>query len=241
LGPLNEPIDRVDWNIRQKLLQVIETEGSSDSIVARMRTISEILNEMLNGEVRIAYLRDRDLMSNEWMESELERAAESNLNLFITSRRNRESYLSDPRVIERAVRAGGKELPEPLRENGQVERLVQELYLNLCQDELDIIPTRCDEYHYSWLRRCFEDTDAQRDARVRLKTLQRQEWTEKLEAGEIPWKLLDGKAALRIVRSHFANLGIQLPDAVLLEHLVIDEIEESLISLVETLKVWTDE
>jgi predicted ATPase len=230
-----------DWNLGQKLIQVIETEGSSDSIVARMRTISEILEEMLNGNVRIAYLRDRDLMSDEWVTSELERAAESKLNLFITSRRNRESYLCDPMVIERAVRASGKELPEHLSNDGQIAELVSTLYRNLCRDEIDIIPTRCSEYHYSWQRRCFEDTDAQREARVRLSAFLRQEWNEKLEAGDIPWKLMDGKAALGKVRSYFAKFGVQLPDAVLLEHLIVEEIEEHLLSLVDTLKSWTDE
>ena len=229
-----------DWNLRQKLILVIETEGASDSIVARMRAISEILDEMLNGNIRIAYLRDRDLMSDEWVASELKQAAESKLNLFITFRRNRESYLCDPMVIEQAVRASGKELPEHLGDNGQIAELVSTLYQDLCRDELDIIPVRCEEYHLSWLRRRFEDIDAQREARVKLKTFLRQEWNAKLEAGDIPWKLMDGKAALGRIRSHFAQFGIQLPDTVLLEHLVVEEIEEHLLSLVDTLKSWTD-
>jgi len=230
-----------DWNLRQKLILAIETEGASDSIVARMRAISEILAEMLNGNIRIAYLRDRDLMSDEWVASELERAAESELDLFITSRRNRESYLCDPMVIERAVRASGKELPEHLSDNGQIAELASTLYRDFCEAEIDIIPARCSEYHYSWQRRCFANTDAQREARVRLNAFLRQEWNEKLKAGDIPWKLMDGRAALRKIRPYFAEFGVQLPDAVLLKHLAVEEIEEHLISLVDTLKSWTDE
>jgi len=229
-----------DWELRQKLILVIETEGSSDSIVARMRAISEILDEMLNGNVRIAYLRDRDLMSNEWVTSALERADETNLDLFITSRRNRESYLCDPMVIERAVRASGRELPEHLSDAGQIAGLSTKLYLELCQYEVDTIPVRCREYNLSWLRRNFEH-EVWRDAEVRLNAFLRQEWTEKLETGDIPWKLMDGKAALRRVRPFFAEFGVQLPDTVLLKHLVVEEIEEHLISLVGTLKSWTDE
>lgn len=230
-----------DWSLRQKLIQVIGTEGASDSIVARMRAISEILNEMLNGNIKIAYLRDRDLMSDEWVTSEIERATKSNLALFITSRRNRESYLGDPMVVERAVRASGRELLKQLGQNGQIAEEVSMIYREFCKSELDVVPVRCEEYHYSWLRRQFQDSEAQREAKVRLRTFLRQEWNEKVEAGDIPWKLMDGKAALHKVRSHFAQFGVQLSEVVLLEHLIVDEIEKSLISLVELLRSWTDE
>ncbi len=230
-----------DWSLRQKLIQVIGTEGASDSIVARMRAISEILNEMLNGNVKIAYLRDRDLMSDEWVTSEIERAIKSNLALFITSRRNRESYLGAPMVVERAVRASGRELPEQLSQNGRIAEEVSKIYREFCRSELDIVPVRCEEYHSSWLRRQFQDSEAQRETRVRLKAFLRQEWNEKVEADDIPWKLMDGKAALHKVRSHFAQFGVQLSEVVLLEHIIVEEIEESLLDLVALLRSWTDE
>jgi predicted ATPase len=229
-----------DWTLRQELILVIETEGASDSIVARMRAVSDILDKMLNGNIRIAYLRDRDLMSDESVESALRRAGETNLHLFITSRRNRESYLCDPKVIERAVRASGKELPEELGAEGQIAELVTSLCLELCRAEVDTIPTRCREYNQSWMRRNFEP-EAQRCANDRLNAFLRQDWNEKLEAGDIPWKLMDGKAALRKIRQSLGEFGVQLPDAVLLKHLVPEEIEEHLISLVDALKSWTDE
>lgn len=230
----------LDWSVRQKLIQAIETEGASDSIVARMRAISDILNKMLNGDVRIAYLRDRDLMCDERVASELKKGSDGGLSLFITSRRNRESYLCDPCVVERAVRSSGKVLPAKLRAAGEVARVVSDLLLQFCREDEDSLRVQCEEYHGAWHRRSWDDETDRRRARERLQAFLRQELTEKLAAGQIPWKLMDGKAALGKIRTHFAQFGVQLPDDVLLEHVGVKEIEPELISLVDTLKSWTD-
>ena len=192
------------WGLVANMFQVIATEGSSESIVTRVRFAIEVLNKLLNGQVRAAYLRDRDLMCDEWVEQVKREAEDSDLHLFITSRRNRESYLVDPQVIEAAVQAQ-ESLPEDWQGDGAVQALVSKWCLEFCLQEQDELPVKVDEYNARWIRSKFPDNEAQRAAKARLEGFIRESWHEKIQAKTVPWSLMDGRGALRFVREQLAQ------------------------------------
>lgn len=124
-----------EWQTTEKKYQTIPTQGTNDQIVVRMQAIVEILNKLLNG-VNVVYLRDRDLMCDERKEFAERESKEKGLNLVITERRNRESYLVEPKVIESAVLSQGDKVPQEWSGNGVIANLVKKWCLEFCCEQL---------------------------------------------------------------------------------------------------------
>ena len=226
-----------DWNTIEKKYQVFQTQGANDNIVARMQAIVEILNTLLNG-VRVAYLRDRDLMCDERKEQAEQQSREKGLNLIITNRRNRESYLVEPKIIESAVLSQGDKVPREWSDTGVISNLVKDWCLEYCKTQLDELPTKVNEYSQQWLRSQFTDDSERREAGIRLQSFIRRNWNDKIQAQEIPGKLMDGRGALKFVRQKLQEKSIMLPDALLLKHLQAVAIPDDFTRLITIIKAW---
>ncbi|MBI2858666.1 MAG: AAA family ATPase [Chloroflexi bacterium] len=228
-----------NWGQIKKQYEVIQTEGANDNIVARVEAIVDILNKLLNGGVNIAYLRDRDLMCDEREEASSMASREKGLNLIVTQRRNRECYLVEPSVVEAAVLSQGDKVPKEWTTEGYVSGLVKEWCLEYCCGQLDDLPHKVNDYNESWLRSNFEDEERNK-ARTRLTTFIRTNWSEKISSGEIPWKLMDGRGALKFIRGKLQEKSLMLPDALLLEHIGAAPVPDDFANLISIIVGWTE-
>ncbi len=227
-----------DWSKVEKQYQVIPTQGANDNIVARMQSVVGILNTLLNGNVRVAYLRDRDLMCDERKEEAEKESKEQGLNLVITNRRNRESYLVEPKIIEAAVLSQNAKIPAEWSGNGVVAKLVNDWCLEYCNTQRDELPVKIREYNLQWLRSKFTDDSEYRNAETRLETFIRENWHNRLQSEEIPWKLMDGRGALKFVRQKIQEKSIILPDSLLLKHLRVARVPDDFCHLIDMIKAW---
>ena len=227
-----------DWSKVEKQYQVITTEGANDNIVARMQVVVEILNKLLNGGVHVAYLRDRDLMSDERKEEAEQKSIEQELTLVITHRRNRESYLVEPKVIESAVLSQDAEIPAEWSGEGVIAELVKAWCLEFCNSQRDELPIKVEEYNQQWIGNKFTEEQERRSARTRLGTFIRENWHDKIQSKEIPWKLMDGRGALKFVRRKLQEKSIILPNSVLLKHLSAAPLPEDFRQLIDVIRSW---
>lgn len=231
------------WGSTEKIFQVIETEGTNDNTVARVEFLTEVLTKMLNGDVKVAYLRDRDLLCDERLETMVNDAKEKNLHLFITTWRNRESYLVHPSIVERAILASQDHdtLPENWSHEGEIAGLVKQWCLEFCDEEKNEVPVKIREYNNRWIQTNHEEVDARREAQARLEQFVQDEWHHPLDNQEIPWTLMDGKGALKYVRRKLAEHKIMLGEKLLLDNLEAAELPGDLLKPVDLLFEWSEQ
>lgn len=227
-----------NWSDTKKQYQVIPTEGSNDAVVARMQTVVSILDKLLSGGVKTAYLRDRDLMSDERKEQAEKQAAESNLDLVITERRNRESYLLNPTLVEKAVLSLGDKVPSEWSKPGVISSLVLEWCIDYCKEQIDDLPGHIREYNLRWMRTQYPEPTSYRVADARLDAYIRTNWYSKIDKKEIPWKLMDGRGALTFIRRNLQEKGIVLHEPLLLNHLTSKDIPVDFTKLIEIIQRW---
>lgn len=223
----------------QKKYQSIVTEGANDQVVARVQAIADILNRLLNG-VEVVYLRDRDLMCDERKVLAEEEARKKNLNLVVTERRNRESYLVEPKVVESAVLSLGDIVPAEWTSPGVISGLVTKWCLEFCQEQLNELPTKVSEYNYHWLRTVFPEETPRRTADTRLEAFKQSNWYDRIGSGQIPWKLMDGRGALKYLRQKLQEKAIMLPDKLLIRHLEAVPVPEEFMQLIDILELEVD-
>jgi hypothetical protein len=156
----------------------------------------------------------------------------------ITERRNRESYLVEPKVIEAAVLSQGNKVPQEWSGKGVISNLVKELCLEFCREQYNELPIKVNEYNQQWLRTQFADDIARRDAEARLEAFKQNNWYKEIDAKKIPWKLMDGRGALKYVRQKLQEKTIILPDPLLLNHLGAASIPNDFVRLIDIIKAW---
>ncbi|MBN1693392.1 MAG: AAA family ATPase [Dehalococcoidales bacterium] len=226
-----------NWHQINKQYEMIETKGTNDNVVARMQSVVEVLNKLLNGTL-VAYLRDRDLMCDERKAQIEKQSSEKGLNLIVTERRNRESYLIEPVVVESAVLSQIEKVPNEWQRRGFISELVKGWCIEFCESQIDELQSKILEYNQGWLRNAFTDPSERRDATTRLNTFIRVNWIEQIRSHEIPWKLMDGFSALSYIRSKLQEKSILLSDLLLLKHLVAAKVPGEFFKLIRLIKSW---
>jgi len=231
-----------DWDAGARLLQIVHSQGSSDETVRRLEYVSKILGRILPGGLRIAHLRDRDLLCDAAVTALRKEAKSRKLPLYILDLRNREALLVRPELIERAIREQypTDRIPAALREDGEIARGVKEEIRAWCVEEVDEIPVKVQEYNRPWIRRTYEHEELKKGERE-ITTFLRTAWQEPISKGEIPWKLLDGKAVLRRVRKRLLPDGLTLSEEAIFNVMSLDEYGLHIKELVDSLASWFDE
>lgn len=100
------------------------------------------------------------------------------------------------------------------------------------------MPTKVDEYNQQWLRTQFADDAARRDVATRIQAFKQNNWYKQINAKKIPWKLMDGRGALKYVRQKLQERAIILPDQLLVNHLKASAIPNDFARLIDIIKSW---
>lgn len=231
-----------DWDARRKLVQIIYSDGSSHATtVSRIQYINKVLQGIMPEGIEIAHVRDRDLFTDEGVEVLIRGAASNDLRVFVSERRNREAFLVSPAVVSRALLKHCKEkLPRELLDPARLEEKCEGIILSWCKSVIDEVPSKVREYNLHWLRKECEDQSEYRNAEKRLDRFLREEWSERITAGEIPWKLVDGKAALSFLRTYLQEYGIHLPETHLHDVMSQEDYGESLNDVAKLVLKWTE-
>lgn len=235
-GRLKHP----NWDSMSRLFQVIYSDGSDYSTVQRIEFVQEILGRIVQGKVRLAHIRDRDLFCDKAISNILEESKEKKVPVFISNRRNRESMLSDPDLIERAVRKEyGASIKEQFRSRGAIAKHVKEIILGWCEEEIDNLPVKVREYNQSWIRRAFPHNQWRNSQNI-LDSFIRINWQTPLNEGRIPWKLVDGKSVLRMIRKDFHKHKINLSEKMLYSVMTENDFDDHIKKAVKQLYEWID-
>lgn len=238
LDHLGRQLDEL-WDARRKLLQVVHTSGSSDTTVSRLEFVNSVLEDILPDGIEVVHVRDRDLLSDEGVTQLVTGAQSRGLHLFVAERRNREAYLVEPEVVERAVhRLHGNRVPQEIRSPGAIAALASEEIMVWCQEEIDSLPGAVAEYNRTWMRRCYEG-DELRAAEIRQNGFLRTEWFEPIAAGQMPWKLVDGKASLSRIRRRLHQFNLPMPESAIHEAMEPGDYGVMLNEVVGTVQQWT--
>lgn len=156
----------------------------------------DCFQQLLGQPLQYVYVSDRDFMTDEEVLGRSQRAANEGRPLVHLERRHRESYLLQPSVLARVLaetwarKRPDEALPEPMGEGS-----IQEFILAFARSHEDKAQT--DFLVANDMRGSQEERAA---ATAKLVTYFRQHYSEPLARNEVPWRLLDAKAALREFR-----------------------------------------
>ena len=227
-----------DWDSRSRLLRVIFSKGSDESTVRRLEYVKNILGSVMPNGLKVAHLRDRDLLCDVAIETIRSEAKQKNLPIFITEFRNRESMLIRPEIVERALRKKYAErLPKELAEEGSIANLVHQIILSWCTDELDDLAVKIQEYNRNWIRRTYEH-ETLKEGEKQVTAFIRESWQEPIARQEIPWKLVDGKTLLRRLRHKLQDYKIMVPDSAILDVMSVEDFDASIKTAIELVYSW---
>lgn len=228
-----------DWDSGARLIQMVHSDGSDDATVRRLEYVKQILNRILPDGLKIAHLRDRDLLCDAAVISLRKEAKHKKLPLYILDYRNRETLLVKPNLVERAVRSqySSDALPNDLADQGAIASLVEEEIKAWCQEEVDELPVKVQEYNRTWVRRTFDHEEFKRGER-KIVSFIRTAWQEPISQGQIPWKLLDGKTILRRIRKSLQTVGLTLPEDAIFNVMTLDDYGISLKDTIDLLSSW---
>lgn len=228
------------WDSRRKLIQVVNTEGSSHTTtVSRLKYVTDILQGILPDGIKIAHVRDRDLLTDEGYELLINGTQEHDLKLFISENRNRESYLVSPHVIANALfKYSLDKLPDDLKDITKLEEWCKIEILDWCKENIDELPSKVREYNFHWMRNEFGSDF--HNAQKREDRYIRKEWTVPINDDRIPWKFIDGKSVLSRLRHKLEDNQIFLPESQLLSVMSHDDFGDSLNKVVEIILEWTE-
>lgn len=227
LGDVLQP----GFSRRVRDLTVLETRGATkkwpfDAI--------EGFEALLGVAIGYVYVSDRDFLTDEDVAAREQTAQRERRKIVHLARRNRECYLLEPEVIERVCRAaweskqGQDPYPDDLTEDGirqfildQARTREEETRANLLVQKESSLRSAGDRRH---------------EATQKLLEYFRLCYAEPLSRGEIPYKLLDGKAVLAQLRATIAEKHrISFSDRDVLEGFYPEDVPEDLAALFRTL------
>ena len=201
-----------NWDGMARLFQVVHSDGSDYSTVQKIEFVREILSKIVQGGVKVVHMRDRDLFCDNAISDIRDDSQKKRVPVFISNRRNRESMLCEPDLIERALRKEyGSSINDQFKSKGSISLFVTNTINEWCKEEIDNIPVKIREYNQSWIKRVFPH-DQWRNSQTILDGFIRTSWQEPLSNKKVPWKLVDGKAILRRIRSGLHEKKINLTE-----------------------------
>lgn len=191
--------------------------------------------KLLGGELKFVYVSDRDLLLPDEVQRREARAAREQRTIYHLERRNRECYLIEPTVLGRLLRrkATSRELPTDLRDELSSEA-VKQWILAHAREEEDRVRTRLLVENESVMR---GDANHRTEATERVNQYFREEYVVPLNQGEIPYRLIDGKRAIKVFRSFVAErYKIHFTDVEVIREFQRSEISEDIRTIVESVK-----
>jgi hypothetical protein len=219
-----------------KEIQVVYSEGSDDSTIQRLEYTKRILTTLIP-EIKILYMRDKDLLSNEVIKKIKEDASIREIPVYISEYRNRESFFINPELIEKAITQNRKTLPDDLNGKGKIVELVKEIVAEWCYSELDNMPYKIRHANTPLINKFFDKETANLNI-TNLDKFVREKWTEVITENLIPSELIDGKAILRLIRTKLHEYKIDLPEKDLLSVINEDDFDLYVKEVVKELVTW---
>jgi len=211
-------------------LTVFETTGATqkwpyDAIDA--------FQKLIGVPLKYVFLSDRDFLTDQQVTERGNRARSEAKSICHLQRRHRESYLLEPKVIARLVKARwdaknqSKPVPANLSEQG-----IKNFILDYARSTMNATRARFQAEQDTNLRLAASDKVA---ALEKLNEFFEEAFTRPLGANQIPYKLLDAKQALKELRTHIANTsGISFSDREILDSFRPDEIPVEIKTILET-------
>lgn len=183
------------FSARTRGLNVFETGGASkkwpfDAIAAFER--------LLGTKLQHVYLSDRDFLTDEEVSERESKAAKAGTPIVHLQRRNRESYVLEPKVLARVLEARWRRtstapLPVELAEQALLEWII-----GRARNMEDETRSSMLVEHEPGLR---GDHAHRSTGTTKLNEYFRSAYTDPIGRNEIPYKLLDAKAVLRALRA----------------------------------------
>lgn len=212
-------------------LTVFETTGATqkwpfDAIDA--------FQDLIGVPLKYVFLSDRDFLTDQQLEERNARAKSEGKSIQHLQRRHRESYLVEPKLIARVVgskweaKNTGKPLPANLDENG-----INDFILDHARSVANATRARF---------QADQDPNLRLGASEKVAALQAlneffdDAFTKPLAANQIPYKLLDAKQALKILRTYIAGTaGISFSDRDIIESVRYDEVPREIGIILEAI------
>ena len=226
-----------DWDIKRKLIQTVFTEGSNDNAVRRLEFITKILKKTISEDVKIAHVRDRDLMCDEAFIGQKSEAKKKNLPLFITDYRNRETMLVNSSLIFKIIACLEKERKGTKVSENEIAKIIDEIIAEWCEEVEDTLPTKIMDYNMPWIKTSFpEDIKA---GQIPVNKFIRENWHKKIATNGIPKKLIDGKEILKRVRRKVQEkYNLVLHEKLFYEHMKKQDFDSGLDEAVDLVYSW---
>jgi energy-coupling factor transporter ATP-binding protein EcfA2 len=179
--------------------------------------------ELLGVRLRYIVLFDRDFLTDDDITKTQETALQQSFATMHWQRRNRESYLLEPAVLERLLRTRWtrKHSAEPFPEELTASHIKAFILDVAKENESETLSSLLVE-HEPALR---GDADHRKAGTLALNSYFKESYRDPIERGEVPYKLLDGKAALARVREHIAQrFSISFSDADIIDEFQPQEV-----------------
>jgi len=182
-------------------LMVFETEGATKKWPFDAISTFETL---LGVPIKYLYVSDRDFATDEQIRENRSRVTDTDAKIIhFLVRRNRESYLCEPKILTRLLynrwnqRYPNQDYPDDLKETA-----INQFFVNCARDaEVDVQTTFLMEQE-QYLRGNAEE----RERKTRKVTQYfKENYSDIIASGQIPYKLFDSKATLRKFRKKISD------------------------------------
>jgi ABC-type ATPase involved in cell division len=222
---------KIDSEFIQKTryLTIFETEGASkqwpfDSISA--------FENLIGSTIEYIYISDRDFNLDVQIYEKRIKAKENNCNAFYLSRRNRESYLLEPRIISKFLKLKwikknpGKTIPRFFFEGNLKNFIIK--HSSKVEEETR---TKLLTYQEPYLRGGITERNCKT---LEVNNFFKKNYTEKIKRKKIPYKLLDSKVVLTEIRKEISKkYSISFPDKEILQNFEKNDIPNELKHLIK--------
>lgn len=194
LGNINSP----DFSSKTRGLTVFETEGATkkwpfDAIKA--------FEKLLGLPIKFVFISDKDFETDNQITEKQTKITPSPLSkVHFLSRRHRESYLCDPKILARLLKKKwelkntGQILPDDLS-----EEKIKEFFVNIAKQDETETQTKFQLYQQKYLK----GNDTEKLEKMSANNLYfKENYSDVINQNEIPYKLFNCKDALRKFREH---------------------------------------
>lgn len=181
-------------------LTIFETEGPTkkwpfDTIAA--------FEKLLGVNIKYIYVSDCDLNTDLQIEDKISKAKNQSHTIYFLKRRNRESYLLDPVLLDMLFHKKIAEKKEKDKKKYKMSpEIISQSILEKAKEQEEIVRTTFQLYQEPYLRGPIEERSKKQ---MEINTFFKENYSDKVEKGEIPYRLMDSKKILKAIRDDFSS------------------------------------
>ena len=215
------------FSVKTKNIIPISTGGSSKT---NFQDAIRIFENLIGVNIQYVYLIDRDFRTDNQLIEYRNKFTGHHNYVHILERRNRESYLCEPKIISRLlkkkweIKNPDQEMPNMLTENSILVFFINQAQTMSVDTQSSLITQQEPNLR----------GDSRKEKTLEINTYFDENYTKIIGETKIPYKLFDSKSSLALLRKNMAdNFKLSFSDLDLIAEFTSDEVSDEIKIIIE--------